>query len=103
MPPGPETGYLREIYELTKENNRMLHRMRRNSIIGGIFKIIWWALVLGLPVVLYYYYFQPYLDQLQSAYQGVQQGGQFPELPAEIRGFIDRLFSWISPSATIAE
>jgi len=74
MPPiGPERGYLKEIYELTKDNNRMLHRMRRSSLFWGFIKFIWWAFViLILPAGLYYYYLAPQIARLQNAYQGAQ-------------------------------
>jgi hypothetical protein len=76
MPPlGPEKSYLKEIYELSKDNNRMLHRMRRSSIFWGIVKFLWWALILiVLPAGVYYYYVMPIVDQAQNTYQTVQQG-----------------------------
>ncbi len=76
MPPiGPEQGYLKEIYTLTKENNRMLKRMRRSSIFWGVVKFLWWVfLLIVLPVLLYQYYIAPFVDQAQHTYQSVQQG-----------------------------
>ena len=95
MPPiGPERGYLKEIYELIKENNRMLHRMRRNSIIGGILKFFWWILILFvLPAAAYYYYVEPQIKQLQNAYQGAQNSAlKIEGLPDSIaRQFQDLL------------
>ena len=74
MPPtGPERGYLKEIYELTKENNKILHRMHRNSMLGGFLKFFWWILILFiLPAAAYFYYLKPYVEQVKNAYEGAQ-------------------------------
>lgn len=67
-----EEPSLQEVYRLTKENNRMLKAMRRDAFIGGILKFVWWILILFvIPYVLFVIYLQPYLAQLQSAYEKV--------------------------------
>lgn len=63
---------LEEVLKLSKENNRMLQKMRRNAAIGGIIKIVFYAILIGLPVALYYYILGPYIDQLQEVYTGIQ-------------------------------
>ena len=70
MPPKEE-----EIYKLVKENNQMLRQMRRNAMIGGIFKFIWWIVILVVLPYLTYLYLQPYLEQVMNTYQGIQQTG----------------------------
>lgn len=73
----PETARkLDEIYELTKENNRMLHKMRRAAFWSGVWRFIWVLIVLGVPLILYYYFLQPYVEQVLNAYKGVQSGAQ---------------------------
>lgn len=67
---------LQENLELSRENNRLLRKMRRASIWGGFFRIIWWLIILGAPILLYYYFFQPYVEQVLNAYKGVQSGAQ---------------------------
>jgi len=67
---------LKKNLELTKENNIILRKMRRSAIIGNIMRMIWWAMLIGVPVVLYYYYFQPLLGNLYSAYQGIEETGK---------------------------
>ena len=54
---------LDEVFELTKENNRMLRALRRNQWLGFIFKIIIWAIVLLLPLYLYQQYLQPIVSR----------------------------------------
>jgi hypothetical protein len=61
-------------YELSLENNRMFHAQRREAFIGGIIKfIIWAALFFVVPYLIYAFYLKPYMDQLQSMYQGAQE------------------------------
>jgi len=61
-----------EIYKLAKENNRMLHAMRRDAFVGGIIKFVWWiAILFVIPYILYVVYLQPYLTNIQAAYQNV--------------------------------
>jgi len=75
----------------------MLRKMRRAAIIGNILRIIWWAFIIGMPVVLYYYFLQPFVDQFFTTYQGIQGGveniqnvgDQLPELPAWLKGLLN--------------
>lgn len=67
-----------ELYELVEENNQMLKKMRRNMRISSIFRIVYWAAIIGSAVGLYYY-LQPFveigrqnIDQIQSAIQGIR-------------------------------
>ena len=84
-----EESEVKTILKLVKENNRLLRKMRRNAIIGNILRIIWWAVLIGLPIILYYYYLQPYVDQFVETYQGLQSGveniqnfgDQLPQFP----------------------
>lgn len=73
----PETARkLEEIYQLTKENNRLLHKMRRAAFWGGVWRFIWWLIILGAPVILYYYFFAPYVERFLTTYQQFQEGTQ---------------------------
>ena len=71
---------LRKNLEIARENNRLLRKIRRSNLYGNIARIIWWAVILGLPVLLYYYFLQPQVQQLTEIYSGVGQ---------EIQGFRD--------------
>ena len=69
-------SYVRDTYELVKENNRLLKKMRRAQWWGGFFKVLWWFVILGLPLFFYYYYVLPYQQQLLDTYQQLQQGAE---------------------------
>ena len=64
---------LEESLRLTKENNRLLRKLKRAQTIGTIFKIIWIAVLIGVPVVLYVYVIQPYYEGVQTRYDELQQ------------------------------
>lgn len=48
---------LEENQRLVKENNEILRSMRRAARIALVFKIVIWAIILGLPVFLWRLYF----------------------------------------------
>lgn len=65
---------LNDVYELAKENNRMLHAMRRDAFVGGIVKFVFWvALFVVLPYIAYTVYLAPYLSSIQSAYNNLNE------------------------------
>jgi hypothetical protein len=73
---------LQEIYRLVKENNRMLHKMRRTAFWGGIIKFILYAVLLLAPLWLYYSYLSPIVDSALGTMQelqgtGARAGAQF--------------------------
>jgi len=73
MPPNDD---LKEVLRLTKDNNRMLHAMRRNAFWGGLIKFILYAVVLvAAPLWLYATYLAPMMEQLLDTYQQVQGTG----------------------------
>ena len=47
---------LQENLHLAKENNKMLRAMGRRAWYGFMWKIVVWAIILGLPIYLYYAY-----------------------------------------------
>lgn len=64
---------VRRNLELTKENNAILKRMRRSAAWGTFFRIIWIAVVVGVPVFLYYYFLVPYYQQFSKSYEQFQE------------------------------
>ena len=63
---------LQEMYRLTKENNKMLHKMRRNAIWGGIIKFIFWMAILLAPLWFYMTYLAPVVDDMMKTVQQIQ-------------------------------
>ncbi len=88
-----------QILKLTKENNRMLHAMRRNAWIGGFVKLIVWAAFILLPLWLYMQYLAPImgsmmttLEQLQKMQgAGTQVSAQFSDLNATLQKLRDQV------------
>ena len=83
---------LEEIYRLTKQNNKMLRSMKRWAFWGTIFKILLYALFLGIPLYLYFTVLQPVLNDTAAAFQQVQGTGagaflQLQELGSLLNNF----------------
>jgi hypothetical protein len=60
---------LRDIDRLTKENNQLLHSMRRASFIGAVFKVAMYIVFLGAPIWIYLTYFSGTVDDMINFYQ----------------------------------
>ena len=92
MPDDDTHRILRQTLELTRENNKILHRMRRSAFIGSILRIVWLAVIIGLPVYIYFVFLQPYLTSLNEAYQGFQADVEgYGEIPESVRNFFEKL------------
>ena len=75
----------KEMFEMVKDNNRMLHSMRRSAFVGGIFKAITWIVFLIVIPYFTWLYLEPYLTLITDQYQQIQ--GQ----SAEASQFIDKI------------
>jgi hypothetical protein len=73
MPPSNDT--LKEILRLTKENNAMLHSMRRGAFIKSLFQLVVYALLLVIPAYFYLQYMQPVVNQLMQTVEHIQGTG----------------------------
>lgn len=80
---------LQEIYRLTKENNHMLHKMRRNAFWGGIFKFVFWAAILIAPLWFYMAYLAPVVDDMMRTVQQIQ--GTSAKAQVQLGGFQEML------------
>lgn len=64
----PESKKLLEAtYALEKENNKMLHSMKRSMVMARIMSILYWIIIIGISVGAYYY-IQPYVNQIIKTY-----------------------------------
>lgn len=79
---------LRENTELIKANNVLLRKMYRNDLIAFWVRVSWYALLIGLPFVAYFYFLEPYFKALGSDYQLFKQG--ILELPG-LKGVVNLL------------
>jgi hypothetical protein len=52
---------LEENLEVVKENHKLLEKMHRVHVLTFWLKFLWFAIIVGLPIVIYYYMFEPYL------------------------------------------
>jgi hypothetical protein len=60
---GPQ---LHEIYQLVRDNNKMLHAMRRNAFWGGLFRLVMYLAFIGVPIWLYFSYLAPIVKQMDA-------------------------------------
>jgi hypothetical protein len=67
---------LDELLELTRDNNKILHGIRRTQRWSSVFTVVYWAVILG-SIFGTYYYFQPtiekYVGLVQSSAGTLQQ------------------------------
>jgi len=59
---------------LLKENNRLLRKLHRFHVISAWFKVLWLALLIGLPFAVYFYILEPYFSALGASYEQFQLG-----------------------------
>jgi len=57
--------------ELSEENNKMLHSMRRSMRIRSFMTVVYWVIIIGSAVGAYYF-IQPYVDQIVNVYGGAK-------------------------------
>lgn len=62
---------LRKNLELSAENNKMLHSIKRGILLSRIMRIVYWVIILGVGVGIYYY-IEPYVDSAIGAYGDVK-------------------------------
>lgn len=55
-----------ENQKLLLENNKLLKKMRRDAVIGYVFRILWIVIIFGLPFYLYLYFIQPNIGSIQE-------------------------------------
>ena len=65
---------LRENTVLVKENNEFLRKMYRNDMIGIWLRVVWYAVLIGMPFALYFYILEPYFNAFGSNYETFRQG-----------------------------
>ena len=89
MPPNELEVLVRRNLELAKENNELLRKMHRAAMWGVAFKLLWLAVIIGVPIALYYYFLMPYYESLSEGYQQFHR--QFGDIPG-LSPLLDALF-----------
>ncbi len=59
---------LDELLELTRDNNKILHGVRRTQRWSSFFTVVYWAIILG-SIFGTYYYFQPTIKKYFGVFQ----------------------------------
>ena len=65
---------IHENTKLLKENNKLLRRLHRSNMIALLVQILWYALLIGLPFALYFYFLEPYFEAFGSSFETFQAG-----------------------------
>ena len=64
---------------MLEENNRLLRKMYRYTVVGIWMRVAWYVLLIGLPFAVYFYILEPYFEALGSSYEVFSTGMQ--EIP----------------------
>ncbi len=79
---------LRENQELVRQNNELLIRQERRERRRFIFKVIWYTILLGIPLLAYFYLYSMFAGITGAETTGMQINGiNVP--PGVIEGLIE--------------
>jgi cytoskeletal protein RodZ len=59
---------LKATYKLAEENNAILKKMRRNQRIASLLRVLYWVIVIGIGVGIFYF-IQPYVDSVTNFFK----------------------------------
>lgn len=65
-----------ENQRLLTENNQLLRKMNKRTVISFWFRVLWFFIIIGAPFVLYFSVIEPYFTSLGSSFQTFQEGLQ---------------------------
>lgn len=65
---------VKENLRLTKENNRRLRSIQRGMFLGGVIRLLVWAVLLGLPILIYFSVVKPYVDDARNTFEDITTG-----------------------------
>ena len=60
-----ERELLDTTFNLVKENNKMLHKIRRSQKVADLMRVLYWLVLLGIGIGAFYF-IQPYVEQIQN-------------------------------------
>ena len=67
-----ERKMLEEALELGRENNQILHAMRRSIRWSRFMSFVYWAFIIGSAVGAYYF-IEPYIKPIMDVYSGASE------------------------------
>jgi hypothetical protein len=62
---------LRRVLELSQKNNKMLNSIQRSMFWNKLFRIVYWAIIVGVAIGAYYY-LEPYVNGVLQVYGSVK-------------------------------
>ena len=89
MEPTNNDQLLREIHRLTRENNEMMHHMRRSAFFWGFVKFIIYAALLTAPVWFYLTYLNGAVQQMIATVNKIE--GTSSQAQNQFQGFENAL------------
>ena len=89
-----ERQLLIQTHRLVEENNELLRKMHRAALVGRVFRLLYWIAIIGLSVGAYYL-IQPYVEQIQNAFDNLKGGVANVKEAASSLGDIGKLFEGI--------
>jgi len=78
---------LKQNLAISKESLKILKKMHRTQVLGRLFKIIYWAIIIG-GIFGAYYYLQPFVSNFIETWQSV--GEISSDLPDKIDNLLPR-------------
>ena len=82
---------MKKTLALTMDTNRMVHKMRRAAMWGRIMQLVWWGVVIAVSGAAYYYYLEPYVNDLVKLYNQAQAtSSQTPGFNQEVQQFFHK-------------
>ncbi|HEV8666676.1 MAG TPA: hypothetical protein VN665_02395 [Candidatus Paceibacterota bacterium] len=92
---------LEDIYRLTLDTNRQIHKMRRGILWGRFFTVVWWLIIVAVSGYTYYVYAQPYVNKIEQIYAQIGQTSQQAQsLQSEVSGFFGNFMQQRAATST---
>ncbi len=74
MPEDDKKNEHEEMLRLLRENNEILKKLYRHSVIGLVLRIVWYVILIGMPFAVYFYILEPYFAAFGANYELFRQG-----------------------------
>ena len=75
MPQNEELTEIKRLLEkqtkLLEGNERLLKKIHRYYVWGFLFHILWYAIIIGLPFLVYFYFLEPYIQSFGASYESL--------------------------------